>query len=147
MALGESTLSLLEDLSSLAPSDKNSFDRLNMFGIIRMLETAIVNIDRVHLLWDSVIAHLDCLANCKYPHLRSLAVDCLTCFIINAFFAHAKCQEDKEAIESPESYQKFWQKGTWQPRILSPLLNCLKSGYYETVKTTIQNLPNIIEVT
>jgi len=148
MALGESGLSLLEGLSDIGSTpdkiQKTTLDRLNMFGIIRMLETTIINIDRIHILWDSVMAHLDCFANCKYPSLRALAVDAISCIILNVFMSSGKVPE--ESLENKDLYEKFWQKTMWQSKVLTPLLNCLKSSFPETVRNSVHNLPNLIEV-
>ncbi len=151
MALGEVTLSMLENLAGGAQAQRGgnteiqNFDKLNMFGLIRMLETTIINVDRVHILWDAVSAHIDCLANSKFVQLRSLAIDAITCLINNIFLAHEKAEAGEMQSRS-DSYRQFWHKNAWQTRVLSPLLNALSSGHTECVRTVMHNLPNILEV-
>jgi len=139
MALGNSTLSMLDDLAEFPNYLQYNLDRINLFGVIRMIETTIINIDRIQLLWEIVSAHLECLANCKHEQLRALAVDGITCIVINTFLSRAN-------IKVMDTNDKHWQKDMWQVTLLNSLLNCLKSGYLNTASTMIHNLPSIVTV-
>ena len=143
MALGETAFNLLENLSEIPAETQriNGFDRLNMFGIIRMIETAIINIDRIQLLWEVLSAHLECFANCKYSQLRSLAVDGITCLVINTFLSKAHSTKSSRDLKD-----KRWINDEWQVMMLNSLQNCLKSGHLETAYTMIHNLPSVIIV-
>ncbi len=61
--LGQITLNMLE---SLTPTERNNtnmsmdismidIERVNLFGLIRMLETTLVNVHRIHIVWDFVV--------------------------------------------------------------------------------------------
>lgn len=132
MCLGQSTLKLLGSLDS-APQNKEQLEKINMFGLVRMIETAIVNIDRVHILWDLIIAHIDCLANSKFLLFRTMAMDCFSCFIVGIF-------------TSGKSAEIRLASGDWQRRAFSSVLNYLKSPHTETAGTMMNNLPCIMNV-
>jgi hypothetical protein len=71
LVLGQITLSMLEGLSvsNIATSkraQKNNpsylldisikdIEKVNLFGLIRMLEATIVNIHRIHIFWDFLV--------------------------------------------------------------------------------------------
>lgn len=139
MALGEVTLRMLESLVALSNDNQaktveiKDFEKLNLFGLIRMLETCIINIERIHLLWETVSAHIDCLASSKFYQLRSLALDSLTCLIINVFLAHKgfKCEIKLHK---------------WQQTILGSLSNIISGEYNDCIKGVSTKLPNVIEV-
>eukprot|EP00826_Nyctotherus_ovalis_P043426 TRINITY_DN4572_c0_g2_i1.p4 TRINITY_DN4572_c0_g2~~TRINITY_DN4572_c0_g2_i1.p4 ORF type:complete len:110 (+),score=21.21 TRINITY_DN4572_c0_g2_i1:567-896(+) len=104
-----------------------------MFGPVRMIETAIVNIDRVHILWDLIIAHIDCLASSKLLPFRVMAMDCFSYFIISIF----------TSAKSPEVH---FASDDWQRKAFSAVLNYLKSPYAETAGTMMNSLPCIMNV-
>ena len=123
---------MLEELTNTNPSAKvvdiKDIAKLNMFGIIRMLETAVINIFRIKNIWDFIAAHLESLSNSKFIQLRSLAVKAIACLIINVILS----RKDNE-------------KKDYQKEILLPLQNALLTNHNECVKGVIASLHEIIE--
>ena len=134
MCLGQATLKLLERLAEI-PQKKDELERINTFGPVRMIETAIINMNRVHVLWDLVTVHLDCLANSKFSPFRVLAIECFSCFVVSM------SATKKAGIDG-----QFWEDDQWQQKVLSAVLSYLKSPYIETTRTMMNNLPYIINV-
>ena len=142
MALGQITVNSLEGIANANPQAKvievKDVKKLNLFGLTRMLETVIVNASRVHYVWDYVAAHLDFLANAKFLQFRPLAVDAMTCMIINIFDSK---KDGAETTAVPK-----WEGNEWQAVLLSPLVNAIQGGHSECIRGVISNMRHIIEV-
>lgn len=138
MALGELTFTLLQDLAANKSSTEQGLDKLNVFGIVRMLETAIINLDRIHLIWDVVSAHLDCLANSRFADIRVLAVECFSCLAICILLSKDLRVDGKESV--------FWRDRVWERKMWSTVLNYLSSVHADTVHTAMATLPDILLV-
>jgi len=139
MTLGGLAFNLLQDLAATESRPENGLSKLNIFSIIRMLETAIINIERIHVIWDAVIVHLDCLANSKFPEIRVLAVEYFSCIATCTLMFKAKGSDEEESM-------KFWTDGTWEKSIWSTTLSYLKSNYKDTSYTMLTLLPCILFV-
>ena len=65
----------------------NSLDptKQRIFGLMKMQEIINVNLYRIDVFWDLVIAHFLCIANSKNGNLRKMAVETLIFFISSAF--------------------------------------------------------------
>ena len=63
---------------------------INTFAITRLVETALVNITRIELIWIILVAHFDILANCKVQMLRQLSIDAMLCLILEIFVSKKK---------------------------------------------------------
>jgi len=71
----------------LASGMINSLDptKQRIFGLMKMQEIITVNLYRIDVFWDLVIAHFLCIANSKNANLRKMAVETLIFFINSAF--------------------------------------------------------------
>jgi len=60
--------------------------KAKIFGLSRMLETVLVNLDRIELFWDLILAHYVCIAtNAKNVILRNRGVENLNILTEKAF--------------------------------------------------------------
>ncbi len=148
-ALGQITIASLETLTNASPKSKLSEHtdievkgKLNLFGVTRMLETVVANAFRAHILWLYVSSHLDTLANSRFPQFRSLAIDAITCLVINIFDAH---KDGSVAAAAAESHVPHWDGNEWQAVVLTPMMNSVLTGHAECIKAVIANLGHIIE--
>jgi hypothetical protein len=140
MALGELAFNLLQDLATIESKPESGLSKLNLFSIVRMLETAIINIERIHVIWDSVVVHLDCLANSKFPEIRVLAVECFSCLTTCTLMFKAK------GLEGKKESIRFWSDGIWEKSIWSTVISYLKSNHNDTSYTMLTLLPSIFFV-
>ena len=108
-----------------------------------MLETALINIERIQLLWDTITAHFDCFANCRCFQLRILSAECFSCLAISILESKDKlCGDKKKLIDLQK---KYLQEDIWERLILTSMLNYLSSGYGNTVLTILSTSPGIIQ--
>ena len=110
---------------------------MNLFGLTRMLETVVTNAFRAHLVWNFVDSHMEALESSKFVQLRPLAIDAITCLIINIFDSHKDQAGDPHVLH--------WDNNEWQAVILTPLMNAVLTGHAECIKQVIANLGPIIE--
>lgn len=68
---------------------------INTFAITRLVETALVNISRIELIWKVLVAHFDILANCNIQMLRQLSIEALLCIILDIFAYRKNVSEGK----------------------------------------------------
>ena len=66
-------------------NESEVLSNFNAFAISRLVETALVNISRIELVWKILIAHFDILSNCKYQALRQLSLEALLCIILDIY--------------------------------------------------------------
>ena len=64
-----------------------------------MVETAIVNISRIEMIWKVLIAHIDILSTSVVANLRTLSIEALLCIILE-IFAHKKVDSKKPVLRS-----------------------------------------------
>ena len=115
-----------------------------MFGVIRLLEASLVNIHRINIFWDFLVAHLDCLANSRWNELRAIAVDSLLCIIQNVFLSRNSLQIGDS---SPSQMQSLKARGLeWQAAILEPLAQILNNHFVDTHLVMFQSFHRILEV-
>lgn len=76
--------------------------KAKIFGLSRMLETILVNLDRIELLWDLILAHYVCIAsNAKNVILRNRGVENLNVLTERAF--QYFIQKKQKKVEPEES--------------------------------------------
>lgn len=134
--LGDLTIQSLE-LASKGPEAKDA-RRVNAFTFLKLLETVVANISRIHYIWDYLDAHLEFLASLKIPALKALSIGSMT-YLITSIFDYRKEKMWRE-IDYPK-----WSKNKWQTIVLSPLANSLFIGDPECTYEIIHNLRHIIE--
>ena len=79
--------------------------KAKIFGLSRMLETILVNLDRIESFWDLILAHYVCIAsNAKNVTLRNRGVENLNTLTEKAFqyFMHKKAK----GPSSPQNEEK-----------------------------------------
>ena len=78
------------------PNEGEVLANINTFAISRLVETTLVNVSRVEMIWKVLIAHFEILSNCKVQALRQLSLEALLCIILE-IFNHNK--EKKVALD------------------------------------------------
>ena len=87
-ALSQLSLDFMEKIttSETLSIEGISFEgKLKIFGLAKMLDATIVNLHRIELFWDLVIAHFVCISNSKNHVLRCNGVENLSILIQHAF--------------------------------------------------------------
>jgi len=146
MALGQITVNSLESLASASPAGSKTIEikdikKFNLFGLSKMLETSIANAFRIHHIWGYLGAHLEFLANSRFIQFRSLAINAITCLIINVF----DYRKDKQDQKSEISKGAKWESNEWQALVLTPLMNAVVGGHTECIREVTVSLKFIIE--
>jgi hypothetical protein len=67
------------------PNESEVLANINTFAISRLVETTLVNVSRVEMIWKVLIAHFEILSNCKVQALRQLSLEALLCIILEIF--------------------------------------------------------------
>lgn len=67
------------------PNEGEVLANINTFAISRLVETTLVNVSRVEMIWKVLIAHFEILSNCKVQALRQLSLEALLCIILEIF--------------------------------------------------------------
>jgi hypothetical protein len=67
------------------PNESEVLANINTFAISRLVETTLVNVSRVDMIWKVLIAHFEILSNCKVQALRQLSLEALLCIILEIF--------------------------------------------------------------
>jgi hypothetical protein len=75
------------------PNESEVLANINTFAISRLVETTLVNVSRVEMIWKVLIAHFEILSNCKVQALRQLSLEALLCIILEIF----NCKKEKKA--------------------------------------------------
>ena len=176
-ALNQLTIECLEKVSNNEISQNilnsqmisGSFDpslKQKIFGLTKMQEVINVNLFRIDVFWELVIAHFLCIANSKNSNLRKMAVETLNNFISSGFvffFAETKKgsnthhnieeeQKDKENPKKKEIIQKNllfskekWSFDNWQKTLLQPWLDVIRCKFNETKETIINSLLRLLQ--
>lgn len=79
---------------------------INTFAISRLVETALVNISRIEVVWKVLIAHFDILANCKVQTLRQLSLEALLCIILEVFNYRKEAKKSDDFLKNKGISQK-----------------------------------------
>ena len=80
--------------------------KAKIFGLSRMLETILVNLDRIDVLWDLILAHYVCIAsNAKNVILRNRGVENLNILTEKAF--QYFIQKKPKSLEPEEPVTSF----------------------------------------
>ena len=139
MALGHITVNLLETLNSQNSQQKSvdikDFNKLNLFGLTRLIDTIIINAFRVNYCWKYVESLLNTLAISKFTQFRNIAIEATTCLIINIF----DYMKQNPGSKVPEDSNQ-------QAMLLGSLLELCENGSVECIKGVAVNLQIIIEV-
>ena len=130
-------------MSSASPHAKivefKDLKKLNLFGLTKMLETAIANAFRIHNIWEYLAAHFELLANSKFIQFRPLAINAITCLIINIF----DYRKDKAVSVGAKATK--WEGNDWQSMVIMPLMNAVNGGSPECIREVTTSLRDIIE--
>jgi hypothetical protein len=140
---------------------------INTFAISRLVETALVNISRIELIWKVLIAHFDILSNCKVQVLRQLSLEALLSIILEVF----SFRKERRAVELPDVVRKKshqssggktdsmdeddmgvddidvdenWSGTIWQYTVLTPYCDQLKSNHQSNKLQTLKGIEKII---
>ena len=105
-------------------------DNINMFAIVYMMKTALVNIERIPLIWDLIADSLIQLSACKFQKIRKLAIESLLCLIANGLII----DYGKEIKEN------------FQCKAISSILTFLDNENLENFSLILTNLQNVITV-
>lgn len=142
-ALAQLTVGVLETIKSNKNSYTNEADviaNINTFAMTRLVETALVNIHRIELIWKIIVAHFDILSSCKVLAIRQLTIEALQTIVfeIFAFKKHQNqvpaaeeemsendsfsSKKSKVSVVSVESeIDEGWNEFVWQYTALIPL--------------------------
>ena len=141
--------------------------KLKIFGLAKMLNAMIVNLHRIEIFWDLVIAHFVCITNSKNHVLRCNGVENLSILIQHAFqfFLNKKtCIVKTQLLEEVQSQftensntKAFennhidnsnvirWESKNWQDTIFKPWIEVCKSKFADVKDIISQNLLKLIQ--
>lgn len=97
-----------------------------------MLEVALINIKRIHLLRKPMFAQLSCLINFRFPQLRILAAESFCCLAIVILLTQSK---------ESNIFNELLQN-----EILDDISHYIPSKYNDTTQIICENLPIIFDV-
>ena len=117
--------SLIRFSTNQTPS--NEIRKINMFGLIKLLETAMGNSFRIEIVWEYLIEHFKFLTT-QLP-IKILSIRAIS-FLIIGIFNYRKTAPS--VIE-------------WQVTVLNPLYELTQSEDTEVINEMIANLLTIIE--
>jgi len=75
-----------------------------LFGVIKTLETALANVSRIMLLWDSVADMMKAVANHKIADIRRYGVDCLAQLVVAAIHSICRRRQQFQTESNDGSY-------------------------------------------
>lgn len=174
-ALNQLTIECLEKVSNneinqtiVSTASAGNFDpaKQKIFGLTKMQEVINVNLFRIDVFWDLVIAHFLCIAYSKNLNLRKMAVETLNNFITSSFayfFSEMKkgnltakneVEEDKEKEEikkeentakNPTLFKEKWSNEIWQKTLLQPWLEVIRCKFSEIKENIINCLLRLLQ--
>lgn len=175
-ALNQLTIECMEKVSNneinqniISSASVGNFDpaKQKIFGLTKMQEVINVNLFRIDVFWDLVIAHFLCIANSKSLNLRKMAVETLNNFITSSFsffFAEMKkCNmpsskkideetKEKDSMNKKEKkaktytlFKEKWSLEIWQKTLLQPWLDVIRCKFNETKENIVNCLLRILQ--
>ena len=89
--------------SRTQPNESEVLANINTFAISRLVETTLVNISRVEMIWKVLIAHFEILSNCKVQALRQLSLEALLCIILEIFNHKKEKKAEQDATAKKQT--------------------------------------------
>lgn len=108
---------------------------VNLFSLLKILETTTTNVFRVYYFWNCLEAHFKSLAKSQFAPLRSLSITAMTCLIISVF-----SYRRGGSWRNTELYN--WQEDRWQAVVLGAYKEVL---HEESVYDVVSNLCPLVE--
>ena len=134
-ALNQITLELIEKISLSKNFDKN------LFALTKLVKIFTLNLKRMPIFWDFVIAHFLVITNSKNEFLRKNSVKCLENCINSAFLFCVKNKDNDTFSENERFNNKNFHKN-----LFSPWLEICKRKYYlDSTEIIITNLLKMIQ--
>ncbi len=141
--------------------------KTKIFGLARMLESTLVNLDRIEDFWGIVLAFYVCVTtNSKNLILRNRGVENLNTLTEKLFHyfstrkdrwdnkvnGEAGSEEKKEEEKSPkksdshrQKYSEDWGRETWQQIIFQPWLEISKTRFSDVKENVCSSLLKLLQ--
>lgn len=147
MSLNQISYDTLENASKTdSPVKKEEtqsrIDKIS-FGISKMYDTIKINLFRINIYWDQVVANFLCLATSKNRNIRGISTQKLGECIVAAF-AHLEnfySKPDQEALQAAQFTQtEKWSQENYQQTLFQPWLDIIKCQCTESNEIVIDDI-------
>lgn len=101
-----------------------------LFGLIKLLESAIANANRVYCIWDNIALLFDFLSRFKEAQMELVIINSTTCLIINILEQRREKTWDSLDLSR-------WHRTEWQADMLGPLQHCTSAEYVKEVALSV----------
>jgi hypothetical protein len=155
--LKDITKAFLESSKIILSKNLGSNDVSNIyinFNLTKLLELAVINIQRIPLFWEGIIDLIEFIANKNASNISRFSLDCLT--IINMFLLtgyetnksdkETNNQNDENIDNKIKNKNNNWDSDNWQNTIFKPFKTIAQQNISQMININIiYNLCKILQ--
>lgn len=151
--LGKMTISTLEEsgvTKAIIPVKKKE---TAIFGIVRILEVTLINMNRIELIWDTVIMNeLALISSCRHEWLTSIAMEAICVIIEELFDKRVRTEQLKIEMDIEEAYENRDEideeaslDEKWIKKIFEPLDKQMDTEFEKNKLIILRFIGNILQ--